>query len=246
MPKVLLLDRRRRRGSRSDVPYQRLLEEGYEVDVAAPTVKDVAVRRPRLRSTASTRTPRSWAVRGRPMSHSPTSNPSDYVAVVVPGGRAPEYLRNDPDVRRILKHFFDAGCPGGGAVSRPADARGRRCCWRAVAARRTRRLRSMSRRRADVRRRTRCRRRQPGDRAGMARSSAVVPGVHGAATGSTAPCQPYWLKPQSSRPIAWPYMSPEPYICTTTSRCAVALGARRRSVCCARFVKPVLPTSVPG
>ena len=38
-------------------------------------------------------------------------DPSDYVAVVVPGGRAPEYLRNDPDVRRILKHFFDAGAP---------------------------------------------------------------------------------------------------------------------------------------
>src|SRR5262249_60973897 len=38
-------------------------------------------------------------------------DPSDYVAVVVPGGRAPEYLRNDRDVRRILKRFFDADAP---------------------------------------------------------------------------------------------------------------------------------------
>lgn len=38
-------------------------------------------------------------------------NPSDYVALVVPGGRAPEYLRNDPDVLRIVRHFFDVGAP---------------------------------------------------------------------------------------------------------------------------------------
>ncbi len=25
---------------------------------------------------------------------------------MVPGGRAPEYIRNDPDVQRIVKHFF--------------------------------------------------------------------------------------------------------------------------------------------
>ena len=33
-------------------------------------------------------------------------NPSDYVALVIPGGRAPEYIRNDPDVQRIIKQFF--------------------------------------------------------------------------------------------------------------------------------------------
>ncbi len=32
---------------------------------------------------------------------------------------APEYLRNDPDVRRILKHFFDADAAGGGARHGP-------------------------------------------------------------------------------------------------------------------------------
>lgn len=33
-------------------------------------------------------------------------NPADYVALVIPGGRAPEYIRNDADVQRIIKHFF--------------------------------------------------------------------------------------------------------------------------------------------
>jgi protease I len=37
--------------------------------------------------------------------------PSDYVALVVPGGRAPEYIRNDPDFRRIAQHFFDEELP---------------------------------------------------------------------------------------------------------------------------------------
>ncbi|GAA3232203.1 hypothetical protein GCM10020256_47400 [Streptomyces thermocoprophilus] len=33
------------------------------------------------------------------------------MAVVIPGGRAPEYLRNDPELRKILKSFFDADKP---------------------------------------------------------------------------------------------------------------------------------------
>ena len=33
-------------------------------------------------------------------------DPADYVAVVVPGGRAPEYIRNDEDCQRILRHFM--------------------------------------------------------------------------------------------------------------------------------------------
>jgi protease I len=30
---------------------------------------------------------------------------------VIPGGRAPEYIRNDPDVQRIIRHFFDSDKP---------------------------------------------------------------------------------------------------------------------------------------
>ena len=36
-------------------------------------------------------------------------NTADYKAVIIPGGRAPEYLRNDAEVIRIVKEFSDAG-----------------------------------------------------------------------------------------------------------------------------------------
>ncbi len=38
-------------------------------------------------------------------------DPQDYVALVLPGGRAPEYLRYDPDLMRITKDFFAKNKP---------------------------------------------------------------------------------------------------------------------------------------
>ena len=35
------------------------------------------------------------------------ADPADYVGLVIPGGRAPEYIRTDPDVRRITEYFFE-------------------------------------------------------------------------------------------------------------------------------------------
>ena len=40
-------------------------------------------------------------------------DPSDYVALVIPGGRAPEYIRLDADVRRITEYFFEQDLPVG-------------------------------------------------------------------------------------------------------------------------------------
>src|SRR5437764_800895 len=37
--------------------------------------------------------------------------PEDYDALVVPGGRAPEYLRLDPKVLALVRHFADARKP---------------------------------------------------------------------------------------------------------------------------------------
>src|SRR5436190_19770991 len=34
--------------------------------------------------------------------------PEDYDALVIPGGRAPEYLRLNPQVMTLVWHFFDA------------------------------------------------------------------------------------------------------------------------------------------
>ena len=36
---------------------------------------------------------------------------SDYDALVIPGGRAPEYLRLNADVLKMVRHFFDAKKP---------------------------------------------------------------------------------------------------------------------------------------
>jgi protease I len=38
-------------------------------------------------------------------------NPSDYVGLVISGGRAPEYLRYDPDLLKLTQAFFDAAKP---------------------------------------------------------------------------------------------------------------------------------------
>ena len=37
--------------------------------------------------------------------------PEEYAALFVSGGRAPEYLRDDADLLRITRHFFEAGKP---------------------------------------------------------------------------------------------------------------------------------------
>lgn len=37
--------------------------------------------------------------------------PDQYDALVIPGGRAPEYLRLNPKVLEIVRHFFTAGKP---------------------------------------------------------------------------------------------------------------------------------------
>ena len=38
-------------------------------------------------------------------------DPAGYDALVLPGGRAPEYLRLNPRVLEVVRHFFDAGKP---------------------------------------------------------------------------------------------------------------------------------------
>jgi len=38
-------------------------------------------------------------------------NVSDYAALVISGGRAPEYIRREPKVLEIVRHFFEANKP---------------------------------------------------------------------------------------------------------------------------------------
>ncbi|WP_067842621.1 DJ-1/PfpI family protein [Nocardia lijiangensis] len=85
-------------------PYQRLLEEGHEVDIAAPTVKKLQFVVHDFADGFDTYTEK--------LGHSWPADialadvaPENYAALVVPGGRAPEYLRNNPDCQRVVQHF---------------------------------------------------------------------------------------------------------------------------------------------
>ena len=110
MPKILLVI-----GDAAEVldtfyPLFRLKEEGYEVHVAGPAARvyhlvqhdrhpdwDITVESPGYRLTADV------AFKG--------VNPDDYAGLVISGGRAPEYLRYDPDLIRVTKAFFAADKP---------------------------------------------------------------------------------------------------------------------------------------
>lgn len=110
MPKVLILTGDAAEDLEFFYPYQRLLEEGYEVDVAAPSVKKLQFVVHDFVDGFDTYTEKpghSWPA---DVAFADV-NVDDYVAVVVPGGRAPEYIRNDPDAQRIVKHFMDSGAP---------------------------------------------------------------------------------------------------------------------------------------
>ena len=105
MPKVLILTGDAAEDLEVMYPYQRLLEEGYEVHIAAPTKKKLQFVVHDFVDGFDTYTEKpghSWPA---DLAFADV-DPSQYVAVVVPGGRAPEYIRNDPDVKRIVEAFF--------------------------------------------------------------------------------------------------------------------------------------------
>ncbi|MFE4593646.1 DJ-1/PfpI family protein [Streptomyces laurentii] len=91
-------------------PYQRLLEEGYEVDIAAPARKQLRFVVHDFEPGYDTYTEKPGYTWPADLAFSEV-DPGVYTAVVIPGGRAPEYLRNDPELRKILKSFFDADKP---------------------------------------------------------------------------------------------------------------------------------------
>jgi protease I len=91
-------------------PYQRLLEEGYEVDIAAPTAKKLQFVVHDFVDGFDTYTEKPGHTWPADVAFADV-DPAQYVALVLPGGRAPEYIRGDADVARIVKHFFEADKP---------------------------------------------------------------------------------------------------------------------------------------
>jgi protease I len=106
MPKILILTGDAAESLEVMYPYQRLLEEGYEVHIAAPSKKKLQFVVHDFVDGFDTYTEKlgyTWDV---DVAFADV-NPAEYVAVVIPGGRAPEYIRNDDDFKRIVQHFFD-------------------------------------------------------------------------------------------------------------------------------------------
>lgn len=105
MPKVLIMTGDAAEALEVIYPHQRLREEGYEVVVASLSKKLLLL-------VVHEFVPGIDTFVEKPGYHWPSDiafkdvDPSEFAAVVIPGGRAPEYIRNDPDFVRIVRHFF--------------------------------------------------------------------------------------------------------------------------------------------
>src|SRR4051794_701082 len=105
MPKVLILTGDAAESLEVMYPYQRLIEEGYEVHIAGPSKKKLQFVVHDFVDGYDTYTEKPGYTWEADLAFADV-NPSDYVALVVPGGRAPEYIRNDADCQRVIQHFF--------------------------------------------------------------------------------------------------------------------------------------------
>ncbi len=91
-------------------PYQRLLEAGHEVTIAAPSAKKIQTVVHDFEEGFDTYTEKRGYLVPADVAFSDV-DPEDYDALLIPGGRAPEYIRNDEDVKRIVRHFFEEDVP---------------------------------------------------------------------------------------------------------------------------------------
>ncbi len=112
-------------------PYHRLIEAGYRPVVAAPEkrVYQMVMHEVRPGWTIT----REWE--GYQIAADVAFSEIDedeYLGIFFSGGRAPEYLREDEDLLRITRHFFDEGkpiasvCHGVEIPARADRVRGRR------------------------------------------------------------------------------------------------------------------------
>jgi len=95
-------------------PFFRIPEDGYEVVVAGPEARLYHMVLHEVPPNPDV----AWDLtQERPGYHIQASvafrdvDPTEYVGVFVSGGRAPEYLRYDEDLMRIMRHFAEARKP---------------------------------------------------------------------------------------------------------------------------------------
>lgn len=94
------------------VPFQALLMVGHTVHAVCPNKKSGDVVRTAIHDFEGDQT--YSEKRGHNFALNATFDqikPEDYDALVLPGGRAPEYIRLNPRVIEIVHHFFKANKP---------------------------------------------------------------------------------------------------------------------------------------
>lgn len=116
------------------VPFQSLLMVGYQVDAVCPEKKAGDLVRTSIHDFEGDQT------YSEKRGHNFTLNadfeaikPEAYVGLVIPGGRAPEYLRLNDNVLALVRHFADsekpiaAICHGAQLLSAAGVLQGREC-----------------------------------------------------------------------------------------------------------------------
>ena len=91
-------------------PYHRLQEAGYEVHIAAPEKKKLQFVVHDFVDGFDTYTEKPGHSWNADIAFADV-NADDYVAAVIPGGRAPEYIRNNEHAKRIVRAFFERNRP---------------------------------------------------------------------------------------------------------------------------------------
>ncbi|HXX14574.1 MAG TPA: DJ-1/PfpI family protein [Candidatus Eremiobacteraceae bacterium] len=122
------------------VPYQALLMVGHEVHAVCPGKKSGESVRTAIHDFEGDQT--YSEKRGHNFALNATFeniHPEDYDALVIPGGRAPEYIRLDQRVLEIVRHFASAKkpiaaiCHGAQVLAAAGVLQGKNCsCYPAV------------------------------------------------------------------------------------------------------------------
>lgn len=116
------------------VPFQALLAVGHEVVAVCPGKKageqiKTAIHDFEGAQTYSEKPGHNFTLNGS----FDAIKASDFDALVIPGGRGPEYLRLNKDVVTAVRHFFDAGkpvaaiCHGAQLLAGAGVLKGRQC-----------------------------------------------------------------------------------------------------------------------
>lgn len=93
-------------------PYYRLLEEGHEAVIAAPSKKKLQTVVHDFEPAMETFTEK-WAYGLDAHASFDEVNPADFDGLIIPGGRAPEHIRLHEKAPELIRHFFQENKPVG-------------------------------------------------------------------------------------------------------------------------------------